>query len=247
MDKNLDDTVREKNITGFFKGLEVDGVGPGNIKKIIATGYTTVPAIIAMTVDDLLKVDGFKDKTATKIYNNIHDKINKATLSQLMHSTNIFGRGFGTRRFNTILKDYPNILTENVTLDEKISQLIQVDGIARKTAEKFVKEIPLFIEFMDTANLIDKLEIKQSSEIKQEDKLDTKHILYEKVIVFTGGKDKELIEELKIIGAQEGSSVTKNTFVVIAKSKDEDTGKADKARKLNIPIMTVEEFRDKYL
>ena len=45
-------------------------------------------------------------------------------------------------------------------------------------------------------------------------------------------------------------AVSKNTFVVIVKdneSKDEDTGKIDQAKKLNIPILTLEEFKDKYL
>ena len=101
---------------------------------------------------------------------------------------------------------------------------------------------------MDTANLLDKLEIKKSSDVEiNQEVINSSHILYGKKIVFTGGKDKELIEEIKKYGAEEGSSVAKNTFVVIAKSKDEDTGKADKARKLDIPIMTVEEFRAKYL
>jgi len=30
-----DPIVKEKNILGFFKNIEVDGLGPGNIKKII--------------------------------------------------------------------------------------------------------------------------------------------------------------------------------------------------------------------
>jgi hypothetical protein len=33
---------------------------------------------------------------------------------------------------------------------------------------------------------------------------------------------------------------------VIAKDKDEDTGKAEEARKINIPIMSVEEFIQTY-
>ena len=33
-DAEQDDTVREKNMVGFFKGLEVDGLGPGNVKKL---------------------------------------------------------------------------------------------------------------------------------------------------------------------------------------------------------------------
>tara|TARA_A100001035_G_scaffold157923_1_gene124917 strand:- start:9072 stop:9320 length:249 start_codon:yes stop_codon:yes gene_type:complete len=37
-----------------------------------------------------------------------------------------------------------------------------------------------------------------------------------------------------------------NTFAVVVKSKDEDIGKAEAARKKNIPIYTVEEFKEKF-
>ena len=54
-----DETVKEKNIVGFFKGLEVDGLGPGNVKKIITAGYDSVAKIIGMSKTDFLKVAGF--------------------------------------------------------------------------------------------------------------------------------------------------------------------------------------------
>ena len=66
--------------------------------------------------------------------------------------------------------------------------------------------------------------------------------LYKKSIVLTGTRDKQVIEILKKNGAIQGSSVSKNTFMVIAKSADEDTGKAEEARKLDIPIVSVEQF-----
>jgi NAD-dependent DNA ligase len=44
-----------------------------------------------------------------------------------------------------------------------------------------------------------------------------------------------------------GSSVSKKTFVVLVKDKTEDTGKANEARKYNIPLMTPQEFSDKYI
>ena len=44
--------VKEKNILGFFKNIEVDGLGPGNIKKIIEAGFDTVPKILAMPKAD---------------------------------------------------------------------------------------------------------------------------------------------------------------------------------------------------
>jgi NAD-dependent DNA ligase len=96
-DADQDETVKEKNIVGFFKGLEVLGLGAGNVKKIIKAGYDSVPKIIAMTSEDFLKVDGFKQKMADKVYNSIKDKIAISPLSTIMAVSNIFGRGFGER------------------------------------------------------------------------------------------------------------------------------------------------------
>ena len=36
-----------------------------------------MPQIIAMSEEDFLKVEGFKKKMAEKVYNSIHEKINK--------------------------------------------------------------------------------------------------------------------------------------------------------------------------
>ena len=245
VNKEDDVTVHEKNVTAFFKGIGVHGLGAGNIKRIIEAGYDTVPKIIGMNKDDFLKVPGFKEKTATKLYNGIKYEIDKATLSELMAASNVFGHGFGEKRFKLILKMYPDILLSRDTDKKKITDLIKIEGIASKTAERFVEKIPEFVEFMKIAKLLDKKHEKDEKD--EEDSHDKDHVLYGKKIVFTGGKDKELIEELKKIGAEISSSVSKNTFIVIAKTQEEDTGKADAARKLNIPIMTVSDFRKKYI
>ena len=70
----------------------------------MAAGFDTVAKIIEMTELDFLKVDGFKEKMATKIKHSITEKIKKVSLAELMHATNIFGRGFGTKKFQLILK-----------------------------------------------------------------------------------------------------------------------------------------------
>ena len=69
---------------------------------------------------------------------------------------------------------------------------------------------------------------------------DQTHPLFGKTVVLTGTRDKNIIEFLKNVGSNQGSSVSKSTFLVVAKNKDEDTGKAEEARKLNIPLMSVE-------
>jgi len=147
-DAEQDETVKEKNIVGFFKGLEVDGLGPGNVKKNNTKRDTKVfHKLIAMTEEDFLKVDGFKKKMAEKVFKSIHDKIDKASLPKIMAVSNIFGRGFGEKRIEPILFKYPDILTSSESDREKIDKIKGIKGIEKKTAERFVNNISKFMDF----------------------------------------------------------------------------------------------------
>lgn len=244
-----DETVKEKNIVGFFKGLEVDGLGPGNVKKIIAAGFDSVAKIIGMSKTDFLKVAGFKEKMADKIYTSIHKQINDSSLVKIMAVSNIFGRGFGERKIEPIMNKYPDIITSIDSDDEKIKKIVEIRGIEKKTAERFVKHIPSFIDFMKTAKLQSKIEESVTAVTDTSAKaksMDTSHPLFDKHIVITGFRNKLLSQELKNIGAKETNAISKNTFIVIVSKEGEDTNKSESARQKNIPIMTLDTFKEKY-
>jgi len=243
-DASQDLTVREKNITGFFRGIGVDGLSTGNISRIIDSGYDTIPKIIHMTKTDFLKAEGFKEKLATKIYEGIKDKLASASLLTIMAASNIFGRGISEKKIEPILESYPDILTSGASVEEKIANVMSVKGMARKTAELFVNNIPAFLEFMKECGLEAKLAGAMVPGAAQES--DASHPLYKKSIVMTGFRDEALASALKNFGAKLGTSVSKNTFAVLVKDKDEDTGKANEARKLGVPILTPEEFKAMY-
>ena len=237
-----DPTVKEKNITGFFKGIGVDGLSSGNITRLIKAGFSTVPIIIAMSETDFLKVEGFKDKMANKIYTGIRDKLKETTMVELMAASNIFGRGFSEKKMELILNELPDILVSNQTNNQKINAVITVKGMALKTAESLVNNIADFKQFLIDCGLEYKLYEKSTETLTNKE-----HPLFEKTIVLTGTRDKNIIEFLKNTGVKQGSIVNKNTYLVIAKNKDEDTGKAEDARKLNIPIMSIEDFTKTYI
>jgi NAD-dependent DNA ligase/predicted flap endonuclease-1-like 5' DNA nuclease len=243
-DLETDETVREKVITGFFRGIGVEGLSSGNVARIIKAGFDTVPEILKMTKDDLLEVEGFKEKTATKLYDGIREKIDSASLVTIMAASNIFGRGFSEKRLELIMNSYPTTLLSKESNSQKIAKISAIKGMAEKTAESFVERIPDFINFIKEAGLVSKLSEGINTEKKP---VDESHPLFGKTIVMTGFRDASLQEEIKNKGAKLGSSVSKSTFVVLVKDKEEDTGKAEEARKLNIPLMTPDEFKSKYL
>ena len=73
------------------------------------------------------------------------------------------------------------------------------------------------------------------------------HELNGKTIVLTGTRDKTIIDFLKSVGANQGSSVSKNTHMVIAKDLNDDTGKVETAKKLGIELISVVDFITKYV
>ena len=251
MDTDL--TVREKNITRFFKGLQVDGIGPGNVNRMIHAGFDTIPKIVNMKEDDLLKVEGFQTKTAQKLSNNIKSKLQSATLVTVMAASNLFGRGFNEKKMELILNEYPDVVTDDsLNQEEKIEKVKGVKGMSEKTAESFVRVIPEFKEFIKNIGMEDKLNISQIKKSDEEEKEEDKpnHPLFNKSVVFTGFRDQTLENNLKSIGAKIATSVSKNTFVVLVKDKtqqNENSGKILDAKKWNIQIMTPNEVTIKYL
>lgn len=241
-DLGSDETVREKNITGFFRGIGVEGLSTGNIKRIMEAGYDSVPKILNMTIADFLQVDGFKEKTATKLHDGIKDKVEAATLTTIMSASNMFGRGFSEKKIDLIMESYPEVLLSKETNSQKVAKIAGIKGMAVKTSEAFVERIQDFINFIKEAGLVKKL----GEGIVEKKSLDQSHPLFGKSIVMTGFRDTSLQEALKNIGAKIGSSVSSKTFVVLVKDKEEDTGKANEARKLGVPLMTPQEFTSKY-
>jgi NAD-dependent DNA ligase len=241
-DLGSDETVKEKNITGFFRGIGVEGLSSGNVARIIQAGYDTVPKIIKMGVNELLQVEGFKDKTANKLYIGIKEKIDAASLVTIMSASNMFGRGFSEKRLELIMESYPNVLVSKESDTQKVAKISAIKGMAEKTAEAFVEKIPDFNQFIKEAGLVNKL----TQGFAEKKPVDESHPLFGKTIVMTGFRDDKIQEAIKNVGAKLGSSVSKNTFIVLVKDIEEDTGKAAEARKLGVTLMTPNEFIKKY-
>ena len=144
------------------------------------------------------------------------------------------------KKIELILNELPDILVLNNSKEEIIQLVASIKGMATKSAEAFVSKITNFKDFLVKCGLENKLINSNKKSVVQT------HKLFGKTVILTGTRDKNIIEFLKNVGANQGSSVSKNTFLVIAKNKEENTGKIEEARKLSIPIISVDEFIQTY-
>ena len=250
---NEDKTVQEKNVAMFFVSLEVDGLAKGNIKKLFQMGKTSVSSILQMTAMDFERVDGFKEKMAAKIHGSIQEKIQKASLLDIMVASGKMGRGLGERKIKPILNKYPDILTSIQTPEEKEQMLKQIDGIGNENAREFVKNIPAFLEFLKECKLEDKLQDAKTFDntIEIAPVITSEHAenpLFGKKIVMTKIRDKEIIDYIKNNpGITMEDSMKKDIFILIVKSKDDKSNKTIFAEKNGITIMTADEFKQTYM
>lgn len=237
-----------KELTFFFKKLNIANVDESTVKKMLDVGINSIEEILKISREKLYEIEGFKDKMVDKIYNNIRERIETLTMLDIMVASNTFGHGIGERKLKKIMEVYPDIikLYSDNSEEEIINKIIKIEGYDTKTAEYFAEGLDNFI------NLFNRLEPKirkqlRLSQIRDEEVGDK---FKEKIIVFSGFRNKEWEKIIEENGGKIGSSISSKTSMLITtkKEKDEATNsKVIKANELNIKVLTKEEFEQKYL
>lgn len=228
-----------KVISHFMTTMGIKQVAISTIAKMYTNGFDNLYKILTATPDELSELEGIKEKSANRIYNNIHEKLENVPLYRLMAASGIFGIGVGTKKLKELIANVPNLLEMYLKKSKKeiVEKINSVEGFSDITTEKIYYGIPFFIKFLQKYK--DIITIKKIEMNKSTDILD----LSGKKYVFSGFRDKKLEEELENMGANITSSVSKNTTGVIVKNLSENTGKVKKANQLGIPVKLLTDFK----
>ena len=231
---NSNKTVHEKRILSFFQAMNVEGFGPGTVKKLVESGYDTIPSIVFMTVDDFMELDGVQEKSAKKLFNSIRKKLNDASLPSVIGNANIFGRGIGEKKIETLLNVYPDIFVYEITDNQSmINNITLIPGFSVKTAELFVSKHLSVIEFLKSIGKSSKYVCEETITPTQQ------HALTGKQVVFSGFRNESLKKQLQGYGVLVKEQITKQTSLLLVNDLTEVTSKTEKANKYNIPIKEV--------
>ena len=245
--KDDDKEVLLKNITAFFTTLDVESLSSGNVKRLIQGGYNSIPKILKMKLEDFTNIEGFKEKLSKKIRDSIKEKVNSASFIKIVAASNKLGRGIGEKKIRPILEKYPNFFTRKETNEEKKQLLLNVNGIGKENAESIVTNTKDLLEFLQQSELMYKLEEKPEEKTVIVSEEMKSHPLYNKKIVMSKVRDKEIIDFLTKYNGNVVDSIKKDVFALIVKSKIEKSNKMIKAEELKIQILTPDEFKDAYM
>ena len=230
--------------THFMKTLNIDGIKEGVLSKLYQNGYDSLHKIINISIDDLTKIGGFKEKSAQKIYLALQE-IKQTECNKLLSASNVFGRGFGEKKIDLILSEYPFIANnKKKALELNINDIIKIKGIAKITAEQFITNLPKFYKFYEELDIKCINKNNSSIIIKQED---INKNIYNKKFVFSGFRNKDYNKIIIDYGGSISDSISKNIDILVVKNISENTTKINKAKELGISIISKEEFENKFI
>ena len=235
--------ILQRQLEHFVNTLNIMNIGEGIIKKMITSGVKSLHEFISLTKKDILKLEGVKDKSADKIYNSLKEALESAKCEDIMAASNIFGKGFGSKKIKLILEANPEILKGKV-----IKSLNPVKGIGEKTSKPFLENLPLFYKFISNTTLSNCKEksLNVSNNASDSEKSKTESKFKNMTIVFTGFRNKEWEKIIEEQGGKLGSSISKNTSIVVVKDPSKKSSKLDKALEIGIEIISMEDFKNKY-
>ncbi|AUO80323.1 DNA ligase [Streptococcus agalactiae] len=209
--------------------MNITGFGPSLVEKLFdAHLIADVADIYRLSIEDLLTLDGIKEKSATKIYHAIQSsKENSA--EKLLFGLGI--RHVGSKASRLLLGEFGNLRQLSQASQESIASIDGLGGVIAKSLHTFFEkeEVDKLLEELTSYNVNFNYLGKRVSTDGQLSGL---------TVVLTGKLEKmtrnEAKEKLQNLGAKVTGSVSKKTDLIVAGS---DAGsKLTKAQDLGITI-----------
>ncbi len=213
--------------------MNIEGLGKTLITKMVSGGIINSAAdIYVLSMQDLTAMERMGKKSSENVLKAI-EKSKSRGLDKLLFALGI--RHVGQQAAKLIAEKFKNM---DSIIKAKIEEIYSIPGIGMVIAES----VAAYFSVPQNLHLIEKFKsyglVMSFKSIVENQKLKNKiFVLTGSLKNYTRGEATEIIEKM---GGKVTSSVSKNTFYVLAGA---DPGsKMDKAKKLGVEIMTEELF-----
>ena len=226
-----------KQLVYFFATLGTEEMQEATVRKLYKGGLLSVENIVNATEKELEKIEGIGKSLSKKLRKQFDSYVDDGVpFARILTAYNVFGGVIGEKTcqmiFNSLSKDQIDYMFENGEVPLK--DLLSIDGIAETTAKAFNDGLKLFFYFCSGTPV--------SISFIQEETVENDN---PESVCFTGFRNKQWEERLVKEGHKVVSGVSKNTTILVTKDKESSSSKVKKAKDLNIPILTPEEFETK--
>ncbi len=231
-----------KSFTLFVSrdALNVDGLSEATLEKFIGAGFIHEFADIfhlGQHREAIVEMEGFGQKS----YDNLMASIEKAshtTLARVIYGLGITGIGLANAKVlcRTFRFDFPAMRQASY------EDLIEIDGIGDVLAKAWIDYFSNASNQEMVDHLLKELDIKTEAVVSEEEA-----VFSGKTFVITGSlthfsNRKELQALIESKGGKAAGSVSAKTSYLINNDTTSNSSKNKKAKELNIPILSEEDF-----
>lgn len=240
------DAKKIKTFTHFVgrDAMNIDGLSEATLEKFIAKGFIHQYSDIFHLeehCDEIITMEGFGEKS----YNNLIESIDAAReveLPNLIYSLGISNIGLANAKVICRFYDYDLDAMRKASAEE----LSAIDGIGEVIGKAFEDYFAIEKNSAAFDNLLKEITI-QKEEIDEDNQT-----LAGKTFVVTGtlahfGSRNELKDLIEKKGGKVAGSVSAKTVCLINNDITSASSKNKKAKELNVPIITEEQFMADYL
>ena len=244
---------------GSKKVLNIDGLSIQTARKIVNYFYDNYTDLLEsegqniifyLKKEDILKLDGFSEKSANNLYKSIQDAItpNKVSIPRFIKACCVdsIGEDIGkilAREYGSLQSMYDTLSPTMRSKDEYTfihDKLNSLDGIGKETAKIILSE-----DFWTSINNLWSYIEPADYELPNTESSNSN--ISGKVFVLTGKMPKKRNEYEAMITSKGGivaGSVSKNTDYLVIADVGSTSSKAVKARKLGTKLISPEELEE---
>jgi DNA ligase (NAD+) len=230
----IGDENQEKSLLHALQTLEVEGIGPGLVKKMVEHGVGTMAQLWEVSEADLAAAIGAGRAPALK--KSLQERRAAATDAVLLVASNKLPRGVGERKLRPLFdkvmnprKWTPIVFGCDVPPGWTPASLQGLWGPLKEALAWIDTSFPGFTGAPKApANVIPQASIPAPT----------------KFVVFTNVRDYDLEREIPARGWKVDDAVSKKTTVLVVPDGElKESGKVKKAQAAGVPIMSISEFR----
>jgi len=235
-----------KSFTLFVSrdAMNIEGLSEMTLEKFLANGFLQEFSDIYHLdryKDQIVNMEGFGEKSYTNLIASI-EASRETTLPRMLYALGITGIGVATAKVLSRHFDYD--LDKLMQAD--VEQLSEVEGIGEVIATAFVEFMRNPENVKRIRNLTAEVKFAEVAAAESDSPVSGKSFCITGSLNFYVNRD-----ELKAIIEQKGGkvtgSVTSKTACLINNDITSNSSKNKKAKELNVPILTEEDFRNQYL
>ncbi|MGN0156878.1 MAG: NAD-dependent DNA ligase LigA [Lachnospiraceae bacterium] len=240
------DAKKVKAFTLFVSrdALNIDGLSEATLEKFLAKGFLhSFRDVFHLDRyrEEIIKMEGFGEKS----YQNLEEAVNKAkstTLAKVIYGLGITGIGLANAKL--ICREFDYDPQKLLAADKEA--LSRVEGVGEVLAAAFYEYFRDEKKRTEFEELLSELDLVEETIDRSNEQINGK------VFVITGSLNhfenrEELKEKIESLGGKVTGSVTGKTDVLINNDITSTSSKNKKAKELQIPILTEEDFIRDYL